>query len=176
MANPRIDMPGLPPFGRILPEHVETAVDTLLARNRARIKALAQGMMPPTWENFIEPLELIGDTLERAWSPVSHLNAVMNSEALRAVYNACLPKLSGYATELGQNRDLFEGYRAVATQEHLDATQRQLLDKALRDFHLSGVDLAPDRVLRLGAGMRLQIAPADCCCIQRSAGWSTRRW
>jgi len=148
MANPLIDMPGLPPFGRILPEHVETAVDTLLARNRARIKALAQGMVPPTWENFIEPLELIGDTLERAWSPVSHLNAVMNSEALRAAYNACLPKLSGYATELGQNRDLFEGYRAVATQEHLDATQRKLLDKALRDFHLSGVDLAPDRQAR----------------------------
>jgi oligopeptidase A len=148
MANPLIDMPGLPPFGRILPEHVETAVDTLLARNRARIKALAQGMVPPTWENFIEPLELIGDTLERAWSPVSHLNAVMNSEALRAAYNACLPKLSGYATELGQNRALFEGYRAVATQEHLDATQRQLLVKALRDFHLSGVDLAPDRQAR----------------------------
>ncbi len=148
MDNPLIDMPGLPPFGRILPEHVETAVETLLARNRKRIKALAQGMVPPSWENFIEPLELIGDALERAWSPVGHLNAVMNSEALRAAYNACLPKLTDYATELGHNRALFEGYRAVATQEHLDATQRKLLDNALRDFHLSGVDLPPDRQAR----------------------------
>ncbi len=151
MENPLIDMPGLPPFGRILPEHVEAAIDTLLARNRARIEELAQGAEPPTWENFIEPLEMLGDSLERAWSPVGHLNAVMNSEALRAAYNACLPKLSDYASELGQNRALFEGYRAVAAQEHLDATQRQLLANALRDFHLSGVDLPPDQQSRFKA-------------------------
>ena len=151
MDNPLLDMPGLPPFGRILPEQVEAAIDTLLARNRARIAALAQGAEPPTWENFIEPLEILGDGLERAWSPVGHLNAVMNSEALRAAYNACLPKLSDYATELGQNRALFEGYRAVSAQEHLDATQRQLLANALRDFHLSGVDLPPDQQSRFKA-------------------------
>jgi oligopeptidase A len=151
MDNPLIDMPGLPPFGRILPEHVEPAIDTLLARNRARIEELAQGAELPTWENFIEPLEMLGDSLERAWSPVGHLNAVMNSEALRAAYNACLPKLSDYASELGQNRALFEGYRAVAAQEHLDATQRQLLANALRDFHLSGVDLPPDQQSRFKA-------------------------
>ncbi len=151
MDNPLLDMPGLPPFGRILPEHVEAAIDTLLARNRARIGQLAQGAEPPTWENFIEPLEILGDGLERAWSPVGHLNAVMNSEALRAVYNACLPKLSDYATELGQNRALFEGYRAVAAQEHLDDTQHQLLANALRDFHLSGVDLPPEQQSRFKA-------------------------
>ncbi|MBP6583073.1 MAG: M3 family metallopeptidase [Chromatiaceae bacterium] len=151
MDNPLIDMPGLPPFGRIRPEQVEPAIDTLLARNRARIAELAQGAELPTWENFIEPLEMLGDSLERAWSPVGHLNAVMNSEALRAAYNACLPKLSDYASELGQNRALFEGYRAVAAQEHLDATQRQLLANALRDFHLSGVDLPPDQQSRFKA-------------------------
>ncbi len=145
MENPLIDMPGLPPFGRILPEQVEPAIDSLLARNRASIAELAQAGGLATWENFIEPLEILGDGLERAWSPVGHLNAVMNSAALRAAYNACLPKLSDYATELGQNRALFEGYRTVAAQEHLDATQRKLLDNALRDFHLSGVDLPPDQ-------------------------------
>ena len=137
MENPLLDMPGLPPFGRIQAEHVEPAIDALLARNRARIADLTRGEEPPTWERFIEPLELLGDTLERAWSPVGHLNAVMNSEALRAAYNACLPKLSAYGTELGQNRALFEGYRAVAAQEHLDATQRQLLNHFQR-HHLSG--------------------------------------
>ena len=148
MENPLLDMPGLPPFGRIQAEHVEPAIDALLARNRARIADLTRGEEPPTWERFIEPLELLGDTLERAWSPVGHLNAVMNSENLRAAYNACLPKLSAYGTELGQNRALFEGYRAVAAQEHLDATQRQLLNHALRDFHLSGVDLPPEKQAR----------------------------
>ena len=148
MENPLIELQGLPPFSRIDPEQVEPAVDHLLAACRARIRELTSRADPPTWESFVEPLEEVEDRLDRAWSPVSHLNAVMNNDELRAAYNACLPKLSEYGTEVGQNRALFEGYRAVASQEHLDAAQRKLLENALRDFHLSGVDLPADKQAR----------------------------
>lgn len=148
MSNPLLEMSGLPPFSQILPEHVEPAVDAALAECRARIAALTSGDTLPTWEGFIEPLEEQDDRLSRVWSPVGHLNGVMNSDALRAAYNACLPKLSAYGTEVGQNADLFRGYQAVAAQEHLDPTQRKLLSNALRDFRLSGIDLPPDRQAR----------------------------
>jgi oligopeptidase A len=148
MSNPLLEMSGLPPFSQILPEHVEPAVDAALAECRARIAALTSGDTLPTWEGFIEPLEEQDDRLNRVWSPVGHLNGVLNSDALRAAYNACLPKLSAYGTEVGQNADLFRGYQAVAAQEHLDTTQRKLLSNALRDFHLSGIDLPPDRQAR----------------------------
>jgi oligopeptidase A len=69
----------------------------------------------------------------------------MNGDELRAAYNACLPKLSDYSTEVGQNAALFEGYRVVVNQEHLEADQRKLLENALRDFRLSGVDLPADK-------------------------------
>ncbi len=148
MSNPLLEMSGLPPFSQILPEHIEPAVDAALAECRARIAALTSGDTLPTWEGFIEPLEEQDDRLSRVWSPVGHLNGVMNSDALRAAYNACLPKLSAYGTEVGQNADLFRGYQAVAAQEHLDPTQRKLLSNALRDFRLSGIDLPPDRQAR----------------------------
>jgi oligopeptidase A len=148
MSNPLLEMSGLPPFSQILPEHVEPAVDAALAECRARIAALTAGDQVPTWEGFIEPLEEQDDRLSRIWSPVGHLNSVMNSDALRAAYNACLPKLSAYGTEVGQNADLFRGYQAVAAQEHLDQAQSKLLSNALRDFHLSGFDLPPDRQAR----------------------------
>ncbi|AUB81469.1 oligopeptidase A [Candidatus Thiodictyon syntrophicum] len=151
MSNPLLDQAGLPAFARILPEHVEPALDARLAACRAEIARLTGAPGVPTWESFVEPLEESDDTLSRTWSPVGHLNAVMNSEALRAAYNACLPKLSDYGTEVGQNEDLFRAYQAVAAQEHLDATQRKLLDNALRDFHLSGVDLPADRKARYKA-------------------------
>jgi oligopeptidase A len=151
MDNPLIDMPGLPPFCSIRPEHVEPAIDTLLARCRARVAELTGRSGLPTWDNFIEPLETTADALNRAWSPVGHLNAVMNSDELRAAYNACLPKLSAYYTEIGHNKRLFDGYRAVAAQEHLDPTQRKLLENELRDFHLAGVDLPPERQARFKA-------------------------
>ncbi|MEA3277345.1 MAG: oligopeptidase A [Pseudomonadota bacterium] len=145
MANPLLDMTGLPPFSRIGPEHVEPAIDRLLAECRRRIERLTKHPEVPTWESFVEPLEEIDDALSRVWSPVGHLNSVMNSDELRQAYNACLPKLSDYGTEMGQNLALFEGYRAVASQEHLEPPQRKLLANALRDFHLSGVDLPAEK-------------------------------
>ncbi|MEJ2388170.1 MAG: M3 family metallopeptidase, partial [Chromatiaceae bacterium] len=148
MDNPLFEMTGLPPFSRIRPEHVEPAVDQVLAECRAGIAELTGGSELPTWERFVEPLEELDDRLTRIWSPVGHLNAVMNSDELRQAYNACLPKLTAYGTEVGQNRALFEGYRAVAAEEHLDGAQRKLLENALRDFHLSGVDLPEGKKTR----------------------------
>ena len=151
MSNPLLDQAGLPAFNLIRPEHVEPAVDARLAECREAIERLTREVEVPTWENFVEPLDEVDDRLNRTWSPVGHLNGVLNSEALRAAYNACLPKLSEYGTEVGQNEALFRAYRAVAAQEHLDAAQRKLLENALRDFHLSGVDLPPEKKARYKA-------------------------
>ena len=148
MSNPLLDQSGLPTFSLIRPEHVEPAVDDRLAACRAEIARLTRDVLRPTWETFVEPLEEMDDTLNRVWSPVGHLNGVMNSDDLRAAYNACLPKLSDYGTEVGQNEDLFRAYRAIAEQDGLDATQHKLLSNALRDFHLSGVDLPPEKKAR----------------------------
>ena len=151
MYNPLLDMTGLPAFSRILPEHVEPALDAILADCRSGIAGVTGADALATWDGFVEPLEELDDRLSRMWSPVGHLNGVMNSDALRAAYNACLPKLSAYGTEVGQNADLFRGYQSVAAQEHLGSAQRKLLDNALRDFHLSGVDLPADAQARYKA-------------------------
>ncbi|MEW8328247.1 MAG: oligopeptidase A [Candidatus Thiodiazotropha sp.] len=139
--NPLYDMQGLPPFSAITPDMVEPAMDRLLAANRKTIQQLLTSQTSFTWESLIEPLEVAEDRLSRTWSPVSHMNAVVNNDELRAAYNAVLPKLSEYATEIGQNSQLCAAYKAVAEQPGLDQAQRQSLDNALLDFHLSGVDL-----------------------------------
>ena len=149
MNNPLLEMTGLPAFSRISPDLVEPAIDILLEHNRTEIQRLLESRQEYTWQNLVEPLERLDDRLSRAWSPVSHMNSVVNNEQLRAAYNACLPKLSDYATELGQNTDLCNAYKQVAQyQERLDPAQRKLLDNALRDFHLSGVDLPQDKKMR----------------------------
>jgi oligopeptidase A len=77
------------------------------------------------------------------------MNSVVNSDELREAYNACLPKLSEYATEMGQNQGLYAAYKAVAEDDkNLDEPQRKALENALRDFHLSGVDLPADKKSR----------------------------
>ena len=142
--NPLLDFSGLPPFSRIRPEHAEPAVRQLIETNR---KALAERLAagaPYTWDNLVEPIEAAEDALERAFAPVSHLSAVCDSPAWRAAYNACLPLLSEYATEVGHNEALHAAYQSLAEQAKalgLDATQRRVIDNALRDFRLAGVAL-----------------------------------
>ncbi len=113
MDNPLLGNEPLPPFARIRPEHVEPAIRELLARGRTRIGQLA-AVDQPTFATVVEPLEDLQHQISRAWSPVSHLNAVLNSDALRSAYNACLPLLSAYQTDLAQSEPLHSAYRTIA--------------------------------------------------------------
>jgi len=140
--NPLLHEGPLPAFDRIRPEHVETGIRQLLEDNRARVREL-EVTAAPDFRTLVEPLEELHHRLARAWSPVGHLNGVMNNEALRERYNACLPLLSEYGTELTQNERLFRAYSMVREREaaSLDAEQLAVLDHALIDFRLAGVAL-----------------------------------
>ena len=145
-TNPLLHLRGLPPFSRIRPEHVEPAIRQLLAECRATVDRCLATDTPPQWDSLVQPIEDVEDALGRAWSPVAHMNAVVNSEALRSTYNACLPLLSEYATDMGQNERLYAAYRHIredAGFERLTQAQRKVIENTLRDFHLSGVDLPP---------------------------------
>ena len=113
MKDPLFDNTQLPAFNHLEAGHVEPAIDAILADNRAAIKARLQAGEPYTWEDALQPLEDLQDRLNRGWSPVRHLHGVADNEELRRVYNACLPKLSDYATELGQNEGLYWAYKYV---------------------------------------------------------------
>jgi oligopeptidase A len=178
MENPLLGPGPLPPFAQIRPEHIEPGVRALLERSRARIAELA-ALEKPTFASVIEPLEELQHRVSRTWSPVSHLNAVLNSDALRAGYNACLPLLSAYQTDLAQSEPLYRAYRTIAEQEGdaLGPVQRQVIEHALRDFRLSGVGLDTARKERFKTVMleltQLQ-AKFEENVLDATNGWSYR--
>ena len=148
MSNPLLTAGQQPAFAAIKPEHVVPAIDQILADSRAQLEQLIDANDIYTWENLVKPIEDMDDRLSRAWSPVSHLNAVMNSDELRDAYNACLPKLSEYGTEVGQNERLYQAYQTIADgpeYQKLDQAQRKVIDNALRNFRLAGVALDQER-------------------------------
>lgn len=153
-ANPLLQDYDLPPYSLIKPEHVEPAVDAILADSRVAIAELLKTQQAnPSWDGLVLALDELGARLGRAWSPVSHLNAVCNNAELRAAYEACLPKLSEYWTEMGQNKPLFDAYDALAKSpaaEGFDVAQQTILEHALRDFRLSGIDLPAEQQKRYG--------------------------
>ena len=149
--NPLLTTTVLPLFSEIKPEHIEPAISQLLAEARAVVDQQLQATSQYTWNNLVEPLEEAEDKLNKAWSPVSHLNSVVNSDELREAYNACLPMLSAYSTEMGQNAQLCNAYQMLVDSDEfktLEPAQQKVLNNALRDFKLSGVDLESDKKLR----------------------------
>ncbi|KZE33463.1 M3 family metallopeptidase [Crenobacter luteus] len=143
-ANPLLDFSGLPRFADITPEHIAPAIDQLLADARAAIAAITASDAPATWETVLEPLTDATERLGRAWGVVGHLNAVVNTPALRDAYNANLPKVAAFWTELGQNLELFARFKDLkaGAYDALTPAQQALLDHDLRDFVLAGADLA----------------------------------
>jgi len=154
MDNPLLAHTPLPAFARIRPEHVEPAIRAVLSESRARINELA-AVQEPTFAAVVEPLEDLQHRISRVWSPVSHLNAVLNSESLRASYNACLPLLSAYHTDLQQSEPLYRAYEGIAKQQGaaLGPVERRVVEHALRDFRLAGVGLDAERKRRFKAVM-----------------------
>ncbi|MGD9944954.1 MAG: M3 family metallopeptidase [Burkholderiaceae bacterium] len=142
--NPLLDFSGLPRFGDFDPAQVAPAVDALLEQARATLAQVTDPGTPATWDDFVEPLEDATERLGRAWGIVGHLNGVADTPALREAYNANLPKVTQFWTELSQHEALFAKYRAFAASAEyaaLSAPRRRIIDNALRDFKLGGAEL-----------------------------------
>lgn len=153
MSNPLLNFTDLPPFSQIKPEHVKPAVEKAIADCRAKIEQVLAGNTEPTWDNLVAPIEEVDDHLSRIWSPVSHMNSVMNSDELRDAYESCLPLLSEYGTWVGQHKGLFEAYKAMKSSEafaSLTQAQKKTITDSLRDFELSGIGLPADEQHRYG--------------------------
>jgi oligopeptidase A len=151
MTNPLLDQSGLPRFAEIKPKHVAPAIDQLLTENRALNTRQLSDAVAPTWDAFVRPMEDANERLSRAWGPVGHLNAVMNSPELREAYNSTLPKITQYYAELSQNQALFEKFKALhasAEFDTLSAARKQVIENELRDFRLGGAELPQDQKAR----------------------------
>jgi len=151
MNNPLLADQRLPRFDKIQPQHIEPAIDHLLAEQRKQIDDLLKSDVTPDFQNFVLVLDAMSEYLSRVWSPISHMNAVINSPALREAYNNCLAKISEFATELGQNKALYQVYKTVSDSDEyqrLDVPARKMIDNALRDFRLSGVALEAEEKTR----------------------------
>src|SRR3954470_19752413 len=147
--NPLLDFSGLPRFSELKPEHVAPAVDTLLAQGRETTERVLAA--PVSWDGFVVPLEDANERIGRAWGQVSHLHAVLDSPELREAYNANLPKISQYWTEVGQNTALFDKYKALSASpefKSLSKARQRIVENALRDFRLSGAELPADKKKR----------------------------
>ena len=142
-GNPLLTEEPLPVFSAIRPEHIEPAVTQTLAKQRAVVDRLQSVAIPDS--QWLQKLEMVNEAVHKIWNPIVHLNAVLSSAELREAYNACLPSITEFYTELSQNRALYE--RFLLLRDSLPADERvakQVVRLGIRDFELAGVALEGD--------------------------------
>lgn len=144
--HPPRDRERLPAFDAIRPDHVVPALTELLVEYRDGLeRALASGAAG--WA-LVEAEVEWSDRLARAWSPVSHLNSVADDPDLRSAYNAGLERLTEHGNWRQQHAGVCAAYRAMRQSEAfagLEPVQQRIVELELRDFHLAGVDLPPEK-------------------------------
>ncbi len=143
-CNPLLADEELVDYARLRPEHIGPAIEQLLAEARAAVDAVGADARPAGWETVAEPVEAALQRLGRAWSAVSHLHSVADSEALRAQYNASQPRVTTFWAELSQDLALYERYKQLAAAPEATTwpgARRRCVDNELRDFRLGGAEL-----------------------------------
>jgi oligopeptidase A len=153
MNNPLMTTAGLPPFSAIRPEQIKPAIEQAIKDYRSQIETVLAQAESPSWSQFIQPLEEVSDHLSRMWSPISHMNSVVNSPELREAYESCLPLLSELSTFVGQHQGLYQAYKALKDAPEFDGysmAQKKTIDDALLDFELSGIALDEQAQSRYG--------------------------
>jgi oligopeptidase A len=154
LTNPLLDFSGLPHFDSVTPSDVQPAIEHLLEQNRTLVERLTADHVAANWNDFAAPLADGIEQLSRAWGIVGHLHAVNDIPEWREAYNGMLPDVSRFFAELGQNLKLFSRYKGIresAGYASLSTARRRIIDNEVRDFRLSGAELAEDKKPRFQA-------------------------
>ncbi|MBL7481417.1 M3 family metallopeptidase [Legionella bononiensis] len=141
---------GLPQFSHLDVAGFKTHLEALLKNHLEQIDTVLKENQHYTWDNLMYPLDDLADSLERFWSPMSHLHGVMDSKALRECYDACLPLLSAYEAAIGHNHQLYEAIKSI-DKHTLNSAQQKIIEDSLLDFELSGVALSKEDKKRFEA-------------------------
>ena len=135
----------VPQFDQITLDRLKQNIETAIQNGQTFLKELTE--VPESIRqqlDILEKIDALENNMSESWGVLSHLNAVMNNAETREVYQALLPALSEYYTQLGQHVPLYQTYQHVhdhAVFTDLPAAQQSAIKLALRDFKLSGVAL-----------------------------------
>ena len=146
-------MTKLPQFSQIKTDEIKSNIEQAIAHCKKTIDDVLSDPAPISWQNKIVPMDEADDAFSRLWSPVSHMNSVVNSPELRNAYESCLPLLSEYSTFIGQHKGLYDIYQSLSEQDDfksLSKEQQKTITDQLRDFQLSGIALPETQQKRYG--------------------------
>ena len=134
------------PFGKILAEHFEPALEHAFTLHRAEVRAIARNPARPTFANTLLAMERSGQTLSAVASVFGNIEATDSSEELRVVARRMSPRFAAHESAILLNAPLFKRVDALYERRDrlkLDKEQQRLLERTHLSFVRAGARLAP---------------------------------
>ncbi|MEP3346473.1 MAG: M3 family metallopeptidase [Litoreibacter sp.] len=135
---------GLPPFADMSDDDFAPGFEASLTQARAELALITDNADAPTFENTIDALELMGETMHKVLSPFYTLAGVDSNPAREALQREFSPKLAAWGSEVSMNPKLFARVEAIwNARDTLELTpeQSRVLELTRRDFVRSGAQL-----------------------------------
>ena len=85
-----------------------------------------------TYDDILKPLQDLDEELSIFFTPLSHLNSVMNSNDTQKAYEKSLPLLSKFSSEIAQNEKLFKKIEKISA----DTDEKKNRSVTARDSRL----------------------------------------
>ncbi|MDE2754062.1 MAG: M3 family metallopeptidase [Gemmatimonadota bacterium] len=145
-SNPLLNRDFPIPFDRITPDDVVPAVTDVLAQARERVDELGAGR-GGGYAEVVGELDDIVESVERTWGPVSHLNNVASTPALREAYGEALPEITRFSSRLHHHAGLYRRLRDFTASPEgraLAGLRRRHLNRTLREFRRAGAELGEE--------------------------------
>ena len=150
----------LPRFTSFTPDCLVPRLQALLAAHRQRVETLTAAPATASWENVIEPMQVMADEVQQLFGPAAHLHGVADAPALRSAYAEGVALLSAHSSAIAQHPALHACYQHIresADYQNFSPAQRKVVDNALRDFRLGGADLPAEGQARVKA-LKVELA------------------
>ncbi len=126
-------------------ENFPKELDTLLNQQRTIIEGITKSN-DTSYDKVLKPLQDLDEELGLFFTPLSHLNSVMNSDETQKAYEESLPLLSKFSSEMAQNEELFKKIEQIQADSDEAKT---VIQHDIRDFVLSGVNLPKEEKKRM---------------------------
>ncbi|MEA3369860.1 MAG: M3 family metallopeptidase [Campylobacterota bacterium] len=121
-----------------------------LEKNNQKVEELLKSPNK-TYANFVKPLQMMDEYLDHFFTPLSHINAVNNSEKTQEIYADSIPIITEYSTKLSQNLEIYNAYKEIYKNEKdaINYEQNRVLELNIEHFELSGAHLDDTTKARL---------------------------
>lgn len=152
-TNPLLLPYDLPPFQAIQVEHLVPAVQAIITENHLATASIINSQAPfPTWDDLVLAVDELHARLEETLGIIQQLGSTQRVPAWQEAIVRCHVLAEQYQHDPVRNAALYRLYRQLADSPiaALFNQQRQcVLRKALRNFHLVGLDLPLEQQVKL---------------------------